>query len=163
MSEVHLCHACSCHEILRMETPGQDLQSQSGGNPYVPMPDVTAQVPHLSIHLSTIFIRDTLIVSIILIRAEDEPDRHVGESQPPRRFASRLMSGCWFGSGTGSATTPRCRGRTARSGASSRSWTRSRVRWPFLAAVLAEIYPCNVCSCQEILRRSGLAQPRPRR
>jgi hypothetical protein len=30
-----------------METPGQDLQSQSGGNPYVPMPDVTAQVSHL--------------------------------------------------------------------------------------------------------------------
>jgi hypothetical protein len=25
----------------------------------------------------------------------------------------------------------------------------------FLAAVLAEIYLCNVCSCQEILRRNG--------
>jgi hypothetical protein len=25
----------------------------------------------------------------------------------------------------------------------------------FLAAVLTEIYLCNVCSCQEILRRNG--------
>jgi hypothetical protein len=25
----------------------------------------------------------------------------------------------------------------------------------FLAAVLAEIYLCNVCSCQEVLRRNG--------
>jgi hypothetical protein len=28
----------------------------------------------------------------------------------------------------------------------------------FCAAVLTEIYPCNVCSCQEILRRSGRGQ-----
>jgi hypothetical protein len=25
----------------------------------------------------------------------------------------------------------------------------------FVAAVLAEIYLCNVCSCQEVLRRNG--------
>eukprot|EP01047_Picozoa_sp_COSAG01_P070479 COSAG01_NODE_10694_length_2103_cov_2.049955_1_plen_221_part_00 len=29
----------------------------------------------------------------------------------------------------------------------------------FLAAVLAEIYLCHVCSCQEILRRNGRGQP----
>jgi hypothetical protein len=28
----------------------------------------------------------------------------------------------------------------------------------FCAAVLTEIYPCNVCSCQEILRRNGRGQ-----
>jgi hypothetical protein len=28
----------------------------------------------------------------------------------------------------------------------------------FLAAVLTEIYLCNVCSCQEILRRNGRGQ-----
>jgi hypothetical protein len=28
----------------------------------------------------------------------------------------------------------------------------------FLAAVLAEIYLCNVCSCQEMLRRNGRGQ-----
>jgi hypothetical protein len=33
----------------------------------------------------------------------------------------------------------------------------------FLAAVLTEIYLCNVCSCQEILRRNGRGQPPPLR
>jgi hypothetical protein len=23
LTEIYLCHACSCHELLRMETPGQ--------------------------------------------------------------------------------------------------------------------------------------------
>eukprot|EP01047_Picozoa_sp_COSAG01_P051714 COSAG01_NODE_5365_length_4308_cov_1.852697_4_plen_77_part_00 len=32
---------------------------------------------------------------------------------------------------------------------------RCGVRDVFQAAVLAEIYLCNVCSCQEILRRNG--------
>jgi hypothetical protein len=25
VTEIYLCHTCSCHEILRMETPGQVL------------------------------------------------------------------------------------------------------------------------------------------
>eukprot|EP01049_Picozoa_sp_SAG25_P015890 SAG25_NODE_3405_length_1094_cov_2.267337_4_plen_41_part_01 len=29
---------------------------------------------------------------------------------------------------------------------------------PFLAAVLTEIYLCNVCSCREILRRTRRGQ-----
>jgi hypothetical protein len=24
LTEIYLCHTCSCHGILRMETPGQD-------------------------------------------------------------------------------------------------------------------------------------------
>eukprot|EP01047_Picozoa_sp_COSAG01_P023363 COSAG01_NODE_1412_length_10404_cov_48.915478_3_plen_91_part_00 len=31
MADIYLCHTCSCHEILRMETPGQALAHQDGG------------------------------------------------------------------------------------------------------------------------------------
>jgi ATP-dependent RNA helicase RhlE len=41
-------------------------------------------------------------------------------------------------------------GRTARAGAAAVV--------SFLAAVLTEIYLCNVCSCQEILRHNGRGQ-----
>jgi hypothetical protein len=30
LTEIYLCHTCSCHEILRMETPGQDLWLNGG-------------------------------------------------------------------------------------------------------------------------------------
>jgi hypothetical protein len=35
---------------------------------------------------------------------------------------------------------------------------RGRCVRPFLAAVLTEMYLCNVCSCQEILRHNGRGQ-----
>jgi hypothetical protein len=33
VTEIYLCHACSCHEILRMETPGQVHQGGDHGEP----------------------------------------------------------------------------------------------------------------------------------
>jgi hypothetical protein len=29
VTEIYLCHASSCHEILRMETPGQDVRARA--------------------------------------------------------------------------------------------------------------------------------------
>jgi hypothetical protein len=67
---------------------------------------------------------------------------HWGWGRPSTRHlvrGTRTPTGPW----TSSPTTPTAWGSGAASVAS------------FLTAVFTEIYPCNVCSCQEILRRYG--------
>jgi hypothetical protein len=52
----------------------------------------------------------------------------------------------------------RAHARGRRTALGRRRWRGATSVASFLAAVLTEIYLCNVCSCQEILRRNGRGQ-----
>jgi hypothetical protein len=140
LAEIHLCHACSCHEMLSgpaaaghkswalctFDSPAAAQAACAGALTHdgVSMLDAAsgAQVPLL--------IRPAAV------------DQHLRHSNATGALA---------------ATHKAQQQKVAAARASERG---AAAVAPFLAAVVTEIYLCSVCSCPEILRRNGRGQAR---
>jgi hypothetical protein len=75
-TEIYLCHACSCQELLRTETAGQEFAGSQDDEEDAEYGTTEVRFPLRFRSL------------IIMIRTEYETSRNVGESQPLTWFLS---------------------------------------------------------------------------
>jgi hypothetical protein len=146
LTEVHLCLACSCQEVLRVEAACQVRQRQT---------EVLEQRKlHALLEVLPPRLGRTDAAHLGRIRMALPPQPVPLPAAPPRRQLGQRADRDW-----GETRVSLHRGKSFTPGPGRLFTARGAAAVAsFLVAVLTEIHLCGVRSCQAILRRNGRGQ-----